>query len=84
MITLISSGLFWAILGTNSLIVFCVYKDLKEVYEQKKRDEQRKKNLLSDTIDISLTIEEETILENLSRGDSKKYLREQIKELCKN
>ncbi len=82
--TLISSGLFWAILGTNSLIVFCVYKDLKEVYEQKKRDEQRKKNLLSDTIDISLTIEEETILENLSRGDSKKYLREQIKELCKN
>lgn len=80
---MINGGLFWTILGVNSLIVFCVYKDLKEVYEQKKKDEQRKKNLLSDTIDISLTIEEETILENLSRGDSKKYLREQIKELCK-
>lgn len=80
---LISDLLFWTILGVNSLIGYCLYKDLKEAYKEKKRKEKRIKNLLGETLEIEMTEEESEILQDLSKGNRKRYLREKIIELCR-
>lgn len=79
-----TDGLVFAIVGLNILIGFGIYSDIKEKVEEERIKTNRMKNLLSETIDIQVTEEEWEILEDLSKGNITKHLREQIKELCNN
>lgn len=74
-------------LPVNLLICCCIFLDLKELYEQKKRFRERIKNLKRDLLYINLTKEELGMLRAISKKENcnspAEYIRKCIKELNK-
>lgn len=67
---------WWLILGLR------LYLDLKEWNRRRLINEQKARNLLSENIELELTEEEAEALKRLSKGNTRSYLREYIKDLC--
>lgn len=72
------------VIPVNALIFYGIYKDIKEYWEEYTRLESAKKNLLNESIEIYLDSNEVEMLDDLSKGNRKKYLRDMIKEVVKN
>lgn len=78
---------FLVALPVNSLIVFCIYLDIKEDLERKRRIQNKLDNLKSDNIYLDLNKDEKYMLDSLARLNNcknyREYLRNELKEIIK-
>ena len=79
---------FIAALPVNALMIFCIYLDLKEDWERKRRIQNKLDNLKRDNIYLDLSEDEKYMLDSLANLNScssyKEYLRKELKEIIKN
>lgn len=78
---------FLLALPVNTLIIFCMYLDIREDIERKRRIENKLDNLKRDNIYLDLNIDEKYMLDSLARLSNfknyKEYLRVELKEIIK-
>lgn len=68
----------------NALIFYCIYKDLSEAYEKRKRIDKRLDNLRSsDNIYINMTVQEKEMLDALTKFNGFKSNSEFIHSVIK-
>lgn len=80
---MISIPILVFVIPINALIIYVTYKGVKEKIIEINRIKNAKKNLLNEIIEINLDGYEVEILDDLSKGDRKKYLRNMIKEVTR-
>lgn len=79
-----SKTILICVIPANLLILFCIYKDIETVIIKYLRIKNAKKNLLNEVIEINLSKKEIEMLDDLSKGNRRSYLRNQIKETISN
>lgn len=74
----------WVLTGpVNALILYAIFKDAKECWNDYIKLKNLRKNLLNEVLEINLSRKEVEMLDDLSKGNRNRYLRKKIMEVVK-